>query len=53
MESSREMRREGSSTRFANIAIKRVTATRPHKAWVPPKFEDKKTENPKNKTMEV
>ena len=53
MESSSEIRSEGSKIKFANIAIIRVTATKPPKAWVPPKFEDKNTEKPKNKTMEV
>ena len=47
------MSREGSKIKFANIDIRRVTATNPPKACVPQKLEDKKTEKPKNKTTEV
>ena len=47
------MRSEGSKIRFANMAINNVTATKPPSAWVPPKFEDMKTEKPKKSTMDV
>ena len=51
--SCREISKDGSRIRLANIAIIKVTATSPPRACVPPKLEDKKIENPKNKTTEV
>ena len=53
MVSSSDIRSEGSKIRFASIAIKSVTATRPPNACVPPKLEVINTEKPKNKTIEV
>lgn len=53
MVSFNEINRDGSKIKLANIAISKVTATNPPSALVPPKFDDKKTENPKNKTTDV
>ncbi len=44
---------DGSKTRFDNIPKNNVKATNPPKATVPPKLESMKTENPKNKIIEV
>lgn len=44
---------EGNKTRLDNIPKNKVNATRPPRATVPPKLDSMKTENPKNKTIDV
>jgi len=50
---SKDNSREGSNTKFANIAKSKVAETKAPRATVPPKLEITKTENPKNSTIEV
>lgn len=50
---SRERSNDGKSNKLASMANRRVVETSAPKATVPPKFDIIKTENPKNKTMDV
>ena len=50
---SRERSNDGKSNKLASMANNRVVETSAPKATVPPKFDITKTENPKNKTMDV
>jgi len=50
---SKDKSKDGNNSRFDSIANKSVTETNAPKATVPPKLEIIKTENPKNKTIEV
>ena len=49
----KDINRLGRSNKLVNIAKRRVRETKPPKAIVPPKSEVKKTEKPKNKTIDV
>ena len=51
--SSSEISNEGNKIKLASIAIRRVTETSPPRALVPPKFDERKTEKPKKRTIEV
>ena len=50
---SRDSSRQGNSNKLASIASKSVAEINTPKATVPPKLEVTKTENPKNRTIEV
>ena len=50
---SNESNNDGNNIRFDSIANNSVTETKAPKATVPPKLEIMKTENPKNKTIDV
>lgn len=50
---SKDNNNTGSKIKLDNMAKTKVNETKPPNATVPPKLEIMKTENPKNKTMEV
>ena len=50
---SNDKSNDGSNNKLESIARRRVPETKAPKATVPPKLETMKTENPKNKTIEV
>ena len=50
---SRESSRQGNSNKLASIASKGVAEIKTPSATVPPKLDVTKTENPKNKKIEV
>ena len=50
---SSDSNRQGNSNKLASIASKRVAEIKIPNATVPPKLDVTKTENPKNKTIDV
>jgi hypothetical protein len=50
---SRDNNKEGSNNKLDSIANNKVVETNAPRATVPPKLEMVKTENPKNKTIDV
>jgi len=50
---SNDNNNDGSNNKLANSANNKVAETNAPSATVPPKLEIIKTENPKNKTIEV